>query len=42
MVLLVVIMVVTAGSVVSLQAKNGLPPLNQVAAWSILGMSSTL
>lgn len=35
--LLVATMVVTASSVVSLQSKNGLPPLNQVAAWSILG-----
>jgi len=33
-------MVVTASSVVSLQAKNGLPPYNQVAAWSILVISS--
>lgn len=37
--LLVVAMVVTASSVVSLQTKNGLPPYNQVVAWSILGMS---
>ena len=36
--LLAATMMVTASSVVNLQAKNGLPPYNQLAAWSILGM----
>ncbi|KAF9238476.1 Phosphatidylinositolglycan class N-domain-containing protein [Melanogaster broomeanus] len=38
--LVVAIMVVTASSVVNLQAKNGLPTPNQIAAWIILGISS--
>ncbi|KAF8439955.1 Phosphatidylinositolglycan class N-domain-containing protein [Boletus edulis BED1] len=38
--LLVATMAVTASSVVNLQAKNGLPPHNQIAAWSILVISS--
>ncbi|KAN0080207.1 Phosphatidylinositolglycan class N (PIG-N) domain containing protein [Tylopilus felleus] len=33
-------MAVTASSVVSLQARNGLPPSHQVAAWSLLVISS--
>ncbi|KAH0832285.1 Phosphatidylinositolglycan class N-domain-containing protein [Lanmaoa asiatica] len=38
--LLVIIMVVTSGSVLSLQAKNGLPSLNHLTAWTILVISS--
>ncbi|KAI9457866.1 Phosphatidylinositolglycan class N-domain-containing protein [Boletus coccyginus] len=38
--LLIATMAVTAGSVVSLQAKSGLPYRNQVAAWSLLVISS--
>jgi phosphatidylinositol glycan class N len=36
--LLAATMVITASSVVNLHAKNGLPPYNQLTAWSILGM----
>ncbi|KAG6336740.1 hypothetical protein ID866_2345 [Astraeus odoratus] len=38
--LLAVTMLVTSSSVMSLQAKNGLPPFNQIAAWVILVISS--
>ncbi|KAF9230018.1 GPI ethanolamine phosphate transferase 1 [Melanogaster broomeanus] len=37
--LVAAIMVVTASSVVNLQAKHGLPTPNQIAAWIILGGS---
>jgi len=37
--LIAVIMVIISNSVISLQAKQGLPRLNQVAAWMILGVS---
>ncbi|KAF9221780.1 PigN-domain-containing protein [Gyrodon lividus] len=40
MCLIVAIMVVTTSSVVNLQAKNGLPAPNQIAAWTILVISS--
>ncbi|KIJ64347.1 hypothetical protein HYDPIDRAFT_133114 [Hydnomerulius pinastri MD-312] len=38
--LITAMMVVTSSSVTNLQAKNGLPVLNQFAAWTILAVSS--
>lgn len=41
-VLIIFIMLVTAGSVRSLQAKQGLPVLNQIAGWFLLCMYSPI